>query len=415
VGDDLRAAALAAVLGGPAPKLDATFDVDETTLAHVLADDLGRATPHDDIVERGLGAVVDGDAQSGDGASALGVAELRVAGQATDEGGTVERRSPARAGSGAALGCGCCCGFPAGHVGMTSCEWFDTERQAGGSQAVHPVGRRVGRYGGRPKGLTGKGRPLSYRERNALRWSRRVRRMTHRPLLDLNSALLRAGGLHRPPCGVSRGSATGRGRTRRVAVPIAAPCALTPGAAFSGITQASNAFDVVEAHRRVGRDCQPAVTVHEPGSVQTVQCVDHVQLVLLLDVEHTANVLLRHRQHVPRLQEDVEEFAFHAPIRCEHWIVVVFLRDFLAANRCYGRAHEPAPAMDEPDLVQPLYGLVDIAWCADRPCDLVFGPRALVVRRDEKPEDRPLKPGELLGLPWVSLRVRLRHDVARFE
>src|SRR6267143_2488573 len=127
VGDDLDAAALAAVLGGPAPRLDATFHVDEATLAHVLADDLGRATPHDDIVERGLGAVVDGDAQSRDGASALGVAELRVAGQATDEGGAVERRSPARGEcGGAVVGGGCCCWLPAGHVGMTSCEWFDT-------------------------------------------------------------------------------------------------------------------------------------------------------------------------------------------------------------------------------------------------------------------------------------------------
>jgi orotidine 5'-phosphate decarboxylase subfamily 2 len=39
---------------------------------------------------------------------------------------------------GAVVGSGCWCGLPAGHVGMTSCEWFDTERQAGCSWAVHP-------------------------------------------------------------------------------------------------------------------------------------------------------------------------------------------------------------------------------------------------------------------------------------
>src|ERR1700704_5885614 len=57
---------------------------------------------------------------------------------------------------------------------MTSCEWFDTERQADrGPQTGNPRRPEVGRYGGRPKGSTGKARPLSSRERNTLRRSTR--------------------------------------------------------------------------------------------------------------------------------------------------------------------------------------------------------------------------------------------------
>lgn len=86
-------------------------------------------------------------------------------------------------------------------------------------------------------------------------------------------------------------------------------------------------------------------------------------------------------------------------------VVPLFLRYLVAADGCAGCADELPKAMDEPGAAQPLDTVAYVAGQVDRSRDLVFGPRAGVVRRDEKPEDRPLQAGDLLGLCCLSLAL----------